>query len=465
MPAFFEPFRIKMVEPLPMPTRAQREAALQRAGFNVFRLRSAEITIDLLTDSGTAAMSAAQWAALVQGDEAYAGARSYERFERVVAELTGFPFIIPVHQGRAAERIVFSSLLAKDSISVSNTHFDTTRANVELVGAEAIDLPCRESASLTSEKPFKGNIDLQRLETLLNSPARSKVACVVMTITNNLGGGQPVSLSHLHDVRRVCEPHQVPLWLDAARFAENSYLVSLREPDQKGRTPRQIAEETFRLAEGTWISLKKDGLGNIGGVIALRDAEFAQRCRELLIATEGYSTYGGLAGRDLDALAQGLLEVTEPSYLRYRAEETAWFADMLVRGGLPVLRPPGCHAVYIDAASLLPHIPPHQFPGHALACALYLEAGVRSADLGTLAFGHAQSDGHDLPAPHELLRLALPRRVYTGNHLEYVAEALIRIANQAASLTGYRIVEQPRRLRHFSAVLAPLQATLTGAKG
>jgi tryptophanase len=458
MPKFFEPFRIKMVEPLPMPSREEREAALQRAGFNVFRLRSAEITIDLLTDSGTGAMSAAQWAAVVQGDEAYAGARSYERFERVVAELTGFPFVIPVHQGRAAERIVFSALLPTGSASISNTHFDTTRANVELVGAEAIDLPCSESANLTTDEPFKGNIDLQKLGAMLNSPARSKVTCVIMTITNNLGGGQPVSLSHLRDVRRLCESYRVPLWLDAARFAENSYLVSIREPGQEGRMPRQIAEDTFRLAEGTWISLKKDGLGNIGGVIALRDAELAQRCRELLIATEGFSTYGGLAGRDLDALAQGLLEVTEPSYLRYRAEETAWFADMLVRGGLPVLWPPGCHAVYIDAASLLPHIPPHEFPGHALACALYLEAGVRSSELGTLGFGRAQPDGPDLPASHELLRLALPRRVYTGNHLEYVAEALIRIANQAASLTGYRIVEQPRRLRHFTAVLAPLAA-------
>jgi tryptophanase len=456
MPAFLEPFRIKMVEPLPVPTRAEREAALERAGYNVFRLRSAEITIDLLTDSGTGAMSAAQWAALIQGDESYAGARSYERFERVVAELTGFPFVIPVHQGRAAERIVFSSLLRPGRVSVSNTHFDTTRANIELVGAEALDLPCPESANLVSEEPFKGNIDLRKLETLLSDPLKSKVACVIMTITNNAGGGQPVSLSHLRDVRRVCDSHQVPMWLDAARFAENAYLVSLREPGQKARAPRQIAEDTFRLADGTWMSLKKDGLCNIGGVIALRDAELAQRCRELLIATEGFSTYGGLAGRDLEALAQGLLEVTDPGYLRYRAESTAWFADTLVRGGVPVIQPPGCHAVYIDALRLLPHIPPHQYPAHALACALYLEAGVRSSELGTLGFGRARPDGHDVPAPHELLRLALPRRVYTRNHLEYVAEALIRIANKAGSLTGYRIVQQPAALRHFSAVLAPL---------
>jgi tryptophanase len=456
MPEFLEPFRIKMVEPLPMPNRAEREKALQRAGYNVFRLHSSEITIDLLTDSGTGAMSAAQWAALIEGDESYAGARSYERFERVVTELTGFPFVMPVHQGRAAERIVFSSLLGPGRVSVSNTHFDTTRANIELVGAEALDLPCPESADLASEEPFKGNLDLQKLERLLSDPPRGKVECVVMTITNNAGGGQPVSLSHLRDVRRVCESHRVPLWLDAARFAENAYLVSLRETAQEGRAPRQIAEDAFRLADGTWISLKKDGLCNIGGVIALQNAELAQRCRELLIATEGFSTYGGLAGRDLEALAQGLSEVTDPAYLRYRAQSTAWFAGVLVRGGVPVVWPPGCHAVYIDAARLLPHIPPHQYPAHALACALYLEAGVRSSELGTLGFGRARPDGPDVPAPHELLRLALPRRVYTRNHLEYVAEALVRIAKEPGSLTGYRIVEQPTALRHFSAILAPL---------
>lgn len=458
MPEFFEPFRIKVVEPLPVPTRAEREAALRRAGYNVFRLRAAEITIDLLTDSGTGAMSAAQWGALIQGDESYAGASSYERFEHVVTELTGFPFIIPVHQGRAAERIVFSSILRPGSISISNTHFDTTRANIELVGAEALDLPCSESANLITDEPFKGNLDLRKLETLLSDSLSSTVACVVMTITNNAGGGQPVSLSHLFDVRRVCSSHRVPLWLDAARFAENAYLVSSREPGQEGRTPRQIAEDIFRLADGTWISLKKDGLCNIGGVIALRDAELAQRCRELLIATEGFTTYGGLAGRDLDALAQGLLEVTDPAYLRYRAQSTAWFAGTLVRGGVPIVQPPGCHAVYVDAASLLPHIPPHHYPAHALACALYLEAGVRSSELGTLGFGRARANGDDIPAPHELLRLAIPRRVYTHNHLEYVAEALIRIANRRGSLTGYRIVEQAKALRHFSAVLAPLQA-------
>jgi len=458
VPAFLEPFRIKVVEPLSMPTRSERAAALERAGYNIFRLRAAEIMVDLLTDSGTNAMSAAQWAALMDGDESYANARSWERFERVVRELTGFPCIIPVHQGRAAERILFSCLLKPGRISVSNTHFDTTRANVELVGAEALDLPCAESADLTSEEPFKGNLDMQELDALLAGPDGARVACVVITITNNLGGGQPVSMAHLRDVRGRCDSFGLPLLLDASRFAENAYLVSVREPGQVSRPPRQIAEEAFRLADGTWASLKKDGLANIGGMIGLRDAGLAQRCQQLLIATEGYSTYGGLAGRDLEALAQGLLEVTDRAYLAYRAESTAWFADTLAHGGIPVVRPPGCHAVYVDAGRLLPHIPPHQYPGHALACALYLEAGVRSSEMGTLGFGRAQRDAPDIPARHELLRLALPRRVYTRNHLEYVAEALIRIAHKPEALHGYRILEQPAALRHFTAVLAPLPA-------
>ena len=457
MPPFFEPFRIKMVEPLPMPTHAERAAALEHAGYNVFRLRAAEITIDLLTDSGTGAMSAAQWAALMNGDESYAGAQSFERFEHVISELTGLPFVLPVHQGRAAERILFSCLLSPGKISVSNTHFDTTRANVELVGGEALDLPCPEADDLTSEEPFKGNLDLAALDELLGSPGERDIACVVMTITNNLGGGQPVSLTHLREVRARCDSFAVPLFLDASRFAENAYLVSVREPEHRGRSPREIAGEAFRLADGAWASLKKDGLANIGGVIALRDEQLAQRCRELLIATEGYTTYGGLAGRDLEALAQGLLEVTDPAYLEYRAATTAWLADTLTRGGVPVVQPAGCHAVYVDAGRLLPHIPPHQYPGHALACALYLEAGVRSSELGTLGFGRPQPNGPDLPARHELLRLAIPRRVYTINHLVHAAEALIRLAADPKALTGYRIVQQPAALRHFSAALEPLR--------
>jgi tryptophanase len=456
MPAYFEPFRIKAVEPLPLPTRAERAMALERAGYNVFRLRAAEITIDLLTDSGTGAMSASQWAAMMTGDESYAQATSFERFERVAAELTGCPFIIPVHQGRAAERILFSCLLAPGSISVANTHFDTTRANVELLGATALDFPCRESLDLGSDAPFKGNLDLDRLNHLLGSGDGASVACVVMTLTNNLGGGQPVSLGHLHDVRRCCDRHGIPLLLDASRFAENAYLVSVREEQQRGRMPRAIAEEAYSLCDGAWASLKKDGLANIGGLIALRDPELASRCQELLIATEGFSTYGGLAGRDLEALAQGLLEVTDPAYLAYRADSTAWLAGILLAGGVPVVLPPGCHAVYVDAGSLLPHIPPHQFPGQALACALYLEAGVRAAEMGSFGFARTNPDGTLAPAAHELMRLALPRRVYTRNHYEYAAEALIRIAAAHEALGGYRILKQPAALRHFSAALEPI---------
>jgi tryptophanase len=437
VPAYFEPFRIKAVEPLPLSTRAERAEALVRAGYNVFRLRAAEVTIDLLTDSGTGAMSAAQWAALMVGDESYAQATSFERFERVARELTGCPFIIPAHQGRAAERILFSCLLAPGRISVSNTHFDTTRANVELLGATALDLPCRESEDLSSEAPFKGNLDLDRLDALLASGDGARVACVVMTLTNNLGGGQPVSLAHLRDVRGRCERYGLPLLLDAARFAENAYLVSVREPDRRGHTPRAIAEEAFGLCDGAWASLKKDGLGNIGGLIALRDPELARRCQELLIATEGFSTYGGLAGRDLEALAQGLEEVVDPAYLAYRAESTAWLADTLRAGGVPVVRPPGCHAVYVDAGALL-------------------QAGVRAAEMGSFGFAGTSPDGSFAPAAHELMRLALPRRVYTRNHLEYVAEALIGIAADPKALRGYRIVEQPAVLRHFTASLEPI---------
>jgi tryptophanase len=458
MPDYFEPFRIKAVEPLPLPSRDERAEALARAGYNVFRLRAAEITIDLLTDSGTGAMSAAQWAALMIGDESYAQATSFERFERVVAELTCCPFIIPVHQGRAAERILFSCLLGPGRISVSNTHFDTTRANLELLGATALDFPCLESFDLSSEAPFKGNLELDRLDRLLSSDDGARVACVVMTLTNNLGGGQPVSLAHLRDVRRRCDTHGIPLLLDASRFAENAYLVSQREPEQRGRTPRAIAEEAFGLCDGAWASLKKDGLANIGGLIALRDRELSSRCQELLIATEGFSTYGGLAGRDLEALAQGLLEVTDPAYLAYRADSTAWLAGTLSAGGVPVVLPPGCHAVYVDAGSLLPHIPPHEFPGQALACALYLEAGVRAAEMGSFGFAHTDPDGSLVPAAHELMRLALPRRVYTRSHYEYVVEALIRIAAAPEELGGYRILEEPGALRHFTAALEPIGA-------
>lgn len=452
MPDFMEPFRIKAVEPIPFPSAPDRHRALSDAGFNLFRVPARAITIDLLTDSGTSAMSSAQWAALLDGDESYAGARSYERFEAVVKELTGYPEVLPVHQGRAAERILLGALLAPGDVSVSNTHFDTTRAAVEAAGATAIDLPSREPAPA----PFGGDISVPELRELLEGPDGVSVRCVVLTVTNNAGGGQPVSLGNVTAVRELCTAHGVTLLLDASRFAENAYLITERDPAHAGRAPRDVAREVFGLADGCWASLKKDGIGNIGGMIALRDPEVASRCRDQLIAFEGFPTYGGLAGRDLDALAQGLREVTEPDYLRYRAQTARWFGEQLAAAGLPVLQPTGCHAVYIDAAALLPHVPPHRLPATALANELYLAGAVRVSELGTLVFGRPDPDGgDDLPAPRELVRFALPRRVYTKSHLEYVAETAATVVAKAAEVPGYRIVEQTGPLRHFTAVLAP----------
>ncbi|MCW2631295.1 MAG: symbB, partial [Pseudonocardia sp.] len=379
-----EPFRIKSVEPLRFTTAEQRAEALRAAGYNLFGLRSADVLIDLLTDSGTGAMSAEQWAAMMRGDESYAGSASFARFEATVRDLTGFEHVIPTHQGRAAERILFAETVQAGQVVPSNAHFDTTRANIEAQGALALDLPTPEAADLQSDVPFKGDIDVDALERAFAQHGPDKIPLVMLTITNNAGGGQPVSLANVRAVRAVCQRHATPLFLDAARFAENAWFVVTREPGQAGRTPRQVAEETFRLADGTTISLKKDGFGNIGGLLALRDGQLAARCRELLILTEGFTTYGGLAGRDLEALAQGLSEVTDPDYLRYRVRTAAYLAERAQAAGVPVVRPPGGHAVYLDAGALLPQIPPHELPAQALAAALYLEGGVRGVELGTL---------------------------------------------------------------------------------
>ncbi len=447
-----EPYRIKAVEPIPFPTRTEREQALTRAGHNLFRVPASQVTIDLLTDSGTGAMSAAQWAALMTGDEAYACSTSYERFETVVRGISGFAEVIPVHQGRAAERVVFSTLLGPGDIVVSNTHFDTTRAHVEVTGSEARDLPCPEAADLDSDHPFKGNIDLEALEELLTGPDGHRVKAVVMTVTNNGGGGQPVSLENLRGVRAVCDEHDLPFLLDASRFAENSWLIRQREQEHRHREPIDIARATFDLADIFWASLKKDGLANIGGVIGVREnADLAGRFRQEVILNEGFSTYGGLAGRDLDALAQGLTEVTDPRYLADRADTARWFAETLHKAGVPVVRPAGCHAVYVRAGEILPHIPAHRFPGHAWSCALYLEGGIRAVEFGTLLLGSGGGK-----APHELVRLALPRRVYTRSHLEFVVETAVKVGRMADDLTGYRIVGDSPALRHFTAVLEPV---------
>jgi tryptophanase len=449
-----EPFRIKSVEAIKFTEREQRAAALEAAGFNVFRLHAEDVLIDLLTDSGTGAMSAAQWGALMQGDESYAGSRSYYRFRDVVQELTGFRHVIPTHQGRAAERILFHTVLTPGAVVPSNNHFDTTRANIEVERAEARDLVIPEGRVPSLVHPFKGNVDLAALERTLADEG-DRVPLVMVTVTNNTGGGQPVSLENLRGVRALCDRFSKPLFLDACRFAENAYFIKRREPGQETQSPKAIAQETFRLADGCTMSAKKDGLANIGGFLAMNDDRWAEQCRNLLILTEGFPTYGGLAGYDLEAIARGLEEVVEENYLRYRIRSIEYLAERLTAGDVPLLQPPGGHAVYLDARALLPHIPPLQYPGIALANTLYVEGGIRGAEIGTVMFGR-QPDGTESPAAMDLVRLAIPRRVYTQSHIDYVAEATISVAARRESLGGYRISAAPEMLRHFTATFEAL---------
>ncbi|MGW1954618.1 tryptophanase [Streptomyces sp. NPDC001920] len=454
-----EPYRIKVVEPIPVTTREQRERALRRVHYNLFGLRADEVTIDLLTDSGTGALSAAQWAAGMAGDESYAGSRSFYHFQEAVRDLTSYPCVLPVHQGRAAERILFSALLTPGQITLSNTHFDTTRANVELTGCQAVDLPCPRAQDLDSDEPFKGDIDLRRLEGALRGPDASRIALVVMTLTNNGEAGQPVSMANLARAAALCREHSVPLFLDAARFAENAWLVTQREAAYRDMTPRQVAEEAFRLADGCLMSAKKDGIVHIGGFLGLRDRDLAERCELLLIATEGFPTYGGLAGRDLDMIALGLTEALDPRYLRSRADAALHLAHLTRDAGIDIVEPPGLHALYLNAGRLLPHIPPHRFPGHALACRLYLEGGIRSVELGSLYLGREDDNGTPIStAPYELVRLALPRRTYGISHLNHVGEALAATVKGRERIPGYRLVEQPALLRHFRCKLEPVPA-------
>jgi tryptophanase len=449
-----EPFRIKSVETWKFTTRDERVAALARAHDNVFKLAAEDVLIDLLTDSGTGAMSSAQWGALINSDESYAGSRSFYRFERVVRELTGFTHIIPTHQGRAAERILFHTTLHPGQIVPNNNHFDTTRANIEVEEAEARDLVIAEGRQPSVLHPFKGNIDLAALEALLEHHG-DRVPLVMVTVTNNSGGGQPVSLSNLRGVRALCDRYKKPFFLDACRFAENAWFIKQREEGQADRSPKEIAGEMFSLADGCTMSAKKDGLANIGGFLAMNSDEWAEQCRNLLILTEGFPTYGGLAGYDLEAIARGLEEVVEEPYLRYRIRSTAYLAEKIAAAGVPIIQPPGGHAVYIDARSMLPHIPPLQYPGIALLNALYVEAGVRGVEIGTVMFGR-QPDGSERPADMDLVRLAIPRRVYTQSHIDYVAEAVIYVANMRERLRGYRIASAPTRLRHFTAAFDPI---------
>ena len=449
-----EPFRIKSVEPIRHLTRDQREARLRDAGYNLFALRAADVMIDLLTDSGTGAMSAEQWAAVQRADESYAGSPSFYRFEAAVKELFPYRHVIPTHQGRAAERILFSVLGGPGKIVPSNTHFDTTRANVEASGAAAIDLPIAEGRIPSNRHPFKGNLDVAALERLLaENPQR--VPVVFMTVTNNSGGGQPVALENLRQVRRVCDAHRVPLFLDACRFAENAWFIRMREPGHAERAVPEIVHQMASCASGMTMSAKKDGLANMGGWLALDDDELAHRCRDNLILTEGFPTYGGLAGRDLEAIAQGLREVVDHDYLRYRIRSTAYLGEALEAAGIPIVVPVGGHAVYLDARALLPGVPPLEYPGQAVAVELYREGGVRGCEIGTVMFGR-RPDGTEAPAAMDLVRLAVPRRVYTQSHIDYVIEVVERVAARRAEIRGLRIVEEPPSLRHFSARFSPL---------
>jgi tryptophanase len=447
-----EPFRIHSVEPIRLTTVEQRHAALEAAGYNLFNLHADDVLIDLLTDSGTGAMSRDQWAAVQHGDESYAGSPSWFAFLEAVQTLFPFRHVIPTHQGRAAEKILFSVLGGPGRVVPNNTHFDTTRANVEATGAEAIDFVIAEGRDPAALHPFKGNMDVAALDRLL-AERRADVPVVFITVTNNSGGGQPVSLENLRAVRAVCDRHGVPLFLDACRFAENAWFIKLREPGQGEREIPDIVREMASLADGMTMSAKKDGLANIGGWLALNDDALAEQCRNLLILTEGFPTYGGLAGRDLEAIAQGLREVVDEDYLRYRIASTEYLGEALDRAGVPLVKPFGGHAIYLDARALLPHIEPLQYPGQALAVALYREGGIRGCEIGTVMFGR-RPDGAESPAAMDLVRLAIPRRTYTQSHVDYVIEVVIWVAERASSLRGLRIVEQPPALRHFTARFA-----------
>jgi tryptophanase len=450
-----EPFRIKSVEPIRLTTVEERQAALEAAGYNLFNLHADDVLVDLLTDSGTGAMSAEQWAGIQRGDESYAGSPSWYRFLEAVQELFPFRHVIPTHQGRAAEKILFSVVARPGMVVPNNTHFDTTRANVEFTGAEALDLPIAEGLEPSTIHPFKGNMDVPALEALIVERGREAIPVVFVTITNNSGGGQPVSLANLREVRAVCDRYDLPLFLDGCRFAENAWFIRTREPGYENRPIPDIVQEMASLADGMTMSAKKDGLSNIGGWLAMNDDGWADQARNLLILTEGFPTYGGLAGRDLDSIAVGLREVVDEDYLRYRVRSTEYLGEGVIAAGIPCIQPIGGHAVYLDAAALLPHIQPLEYPGQALAVALFREGGIRGCEIGTVMFG-LHPDGTETPAPMELVRLAIPRRVYTQSHVDYVIEVTRWVADRAGELRGFRIAEQPASLRHFTARFEPL---------
>ncbi len=458
MKTTIEPFKIKSVEPIKFTTKEEREKILVEAGYNPFLIKSEDIIIDLLTDSGTSAMSAKQWAGIMEGDESYAGSKSFFRFEKVVKEITGKKFIIPTHQGRAAEKILFSILGGPGKYFPNNTHFDTTRANIEFTGAVAEDFLTELGKRPEIPGDFKGNMDVEALEKFIIEKGAENIPLVMITVTNNSGGGQPVSMQNIKDVRAVCDKYGIPLFLDACRFAENAYFIKLREKGYENKSVKEIAQEMFSYADGATMSAKKDALVNIGGFLAMNDEQLAMNARNILIVTEGFPTYGGLAGRDLEAIAQGLQEVLDENYLRYRIKSTEYLGNKIREAGIPILEPPGGHAIYIDAKRFTPHIPPYQYPGQSIVCELYLEGGVRSVEIGSVMFGkYDKETGKLISPPMELVRLAIPRRVYTQSHIDYLAEVIIEVYKKRDSLKGYKIVYEAPMLRHFTAKFEPIE--------
>ncbi len=466
MKTIIEPFKIKSVEKIKFTTAEEREEILRKAYYNPFMIPAEDVLIDLLTDSGTSAMSARQWAGIMDGDESYAGSRSYFRFEEITGKIFGFNHIIPVHQGRAAERILFTSLLSdldeegnfrvngKGKFIPNNNHFDTTRANIEFNGAAADDLVIEEGKHPSVMHPFKGNMDLKKLEKYIKEKGKEHIPACMITITNNTGGGQPVSMENIRGTKEICSKHGIPLFIDACRFAENAYFIKQREKGYENKSILDIAGEIFSHADGCTMSAKKDAFANIGGFLAMNDETLYTQCKNLLIITEGFETYGGLAGRDLEAIAQGLEEVLEESYLQYRLRSTWYLGDKLLKGGIPIIQPVGGHAIYIDAKEFLNHIPVDQYPGQALVCELFRMGGIRSVEIGSVMFGKYDAKGKLIPADMELVRLAIPRRVYTQSHIDYVAEVLLGIKENKSKLGGYRIIEEPVFLRHFTAKFA-----------
>lgn len=451
-----EPFRIKSVEPISFTTSEQRDSLIRDAKFNLFLLKAEDVIIDLLTDSGTSAMSSRQWAAILDGDESYAGSRSFYRFEQVVKDLTRMAYIIPTHQGRAAERILFDATTQKGKIVLSNTLFDTTRANIEFSGGTGIDLLCKEARDPQIPSDFKGNIDTEALELQIQKHGTEKIAMVLITITNNSGGGQPVSMRNLKEVRTICTNYNIPFFIDACRFAENAYFIKKREPGYENVSVKEIAREFFQLADGCTMSAKKDAFANIGGFIAMNDPGLAEKCRNMLIITEGFPTYGGLAGRDLEAIAVGLEEIVDENYLAYRIRTTEYLSEKLIEAGVPIMQPAGGHAVYLDAKAFLPHIPINQYPGQALAVALYREGGIRTVEIGSLMFGKYDENHELIPANFELVRMAFPRRVYTQSHIDFVAEIIIDVFEKRDCIKGLKVEQESVFLRHFTAHMSEI---------